>query len=140
MWEQAKERRDEIRALELKIKELEREQWEDERECRIHSKYKLSGVFVTDDGEIRLSAHLTNEDEKEEFLSAFGSIGGNWDKTRGSVQYKRVGNVLLHGHGGWCLLADEQEISDEEWEDLKNGIVAEKLRTNNVDDWEVSRG
>jgi len=27
MWEQAKERRDEIRALELKIKELEHKQW-----------------------------------------------------------------------------------------------------------------
>ena len=90
--------------------------------------YELHGILTEKPGTIRLQEVLCNLHEKETHIETFGSITGNWDKSRQSVRYYRKYGILLHGGGGWHLLKDEQPCSDEEWTSILAGNIPEKFK------------
>lgn len=130
---QAKELIERARELERQVKE----------EQDIHRK-TIKPIYLTEvtvhtnknsysskipDGEeyVRIVQSLTNGEDFIEHMKYFGSVSGPSEETRTSVAYYRKNNFLLHDHGGWMLLEDEQPCNDEEWEDIKKGNIPKKF-------------
>jgi hypothetical protein len=129
----AKELKLKLNALEEQQRAIKKEMNKLEKECEPKAEYGNIQVTVipdSKDGEIvRIMVSLLNAKDKDDHMKIFGSISGDWADARRSVGYYRNEyDILSHTGGGWILLRDGIPCNNDEWANIKQGIIPDKFQ------------
>lgn len=74
---------------------------------------------------VTINRHLTNMADYDAILDTYGTLSNRPEEHVYSMGYYRIGTILLHTWGGYRLLKEGTEVTDENWELLKSGITLE---------------
>ena len=88
-----------------------------QKETGWHSKIEAGQEYIV------IRRNVTNMVIFDDHLHYYGSIMNKPEASVLSVKYYRKHGLLMHDGGGHCVLNDEELCSDQDWEDLKNGIL-----------------
>lgn len=140
-----KEKRATIEALEMEVKEFERElqkaNWEAQKELHAIYRYEVQvavsrsenwfSAFDVPNGKeyVIIRGELLNWHDYQDFMAIFGSLLNAPKKKMSSVKYWRTDEgILTHSGGGQVLLKAPVLMTDEAWEELKAGQVEKFMK------------
>jgi uncharacterized protein YrzB (UPF0473 family) len=76
---------------------------------------------------LRITRKLVNKEERQKCAEAHGQTLGKSEEDQGSVAYFRVNDVLQESHGGTLVLRQFAIVTDEEWDQIKDGNIPKHL-------------
>jgi hypothetical protein len=119
---------DEVRVIGKQLSEIQRTARE-----RLKAVYKVTKVIKVKDGHsgregIQIIKELQNEAEYDKHLKTFGSCLNKPTVQIRSVLYFRINGVLCREGGGTIIFDDYALCSDEEWAQILEGNIPERLK------------